>query len=104
VAIWDINVSDVRSRIGAGPVYVSLEADIGGGENAGAVRFLDTIGLELVEVVEIGKALRSAFDGAGAELVGMDIMEIDAHFADIPGSGDHTPEMCVAFALEMVGK
>ena len=97
-------VSDILSRIGAGPVYVSLDADVGAGENVGAVRFLDTIGLEPAEVVEVGKALHSALDGAGAELSGMDIMEIDAHLADIPGSGDCTLEMCLAFAREMLGK
>ena len=39
----------------------------------------------------------------GAEIAGFDVMEIDVHLADIPGSDDRTIEMCAAAAREIMG-
>ena len=93
--------------IGAGRVYVSIDADVGAGEAVKAVRFLDTIGLDPDEVPRLCGALARELAPAGAELCGFDVMEIDTHLADIPGSGDRTLEMCaraVRALLRLVGE
>jgi arginase family enzyme len=87
---------------GAGKFYISIDADIGAGERVGAVRFLDTIGLEPVEVVRLCGALGQAINARGAGLVGVDVQEIDIHLADIPGSDDETLEMCAAAAAALI--
>ena len=84
------------------PVYVSVDADIGAGEQVKAVRFLDTIGLSLQEVAEVAGALGGWLRATGSELAGLDLMEIDVHLADIPDSGDRTVEMCEALAGEII--
>lgn len=71
-------------------VYVSIDADIGAGEDVKAVRFLDTIGLSGVELEEVFHVLGDWLAGSGTPLAGMDLMEIDVHLADIPGSTDRT--------------
>ncbi len=84
------------------PAYVSLDADVGSGEDVKAVRFLDTIGLSFDEVVETARALREWLEATGSQIAGLDIMEIDVHLADIPGSEDRTVEMCASFARELL--
>lgn len=75
-------------------IYISLDADLGAGEEVKAVRFLDTIGLTVEEVIGVARALRGWLEETGSPIAGMDVMEIDVHLADIPGSGDRTVEMC----------
>ena len=84
-------------------IYVSLDADTGAGEQVKAVRFLDTIGLEPEEVVGLCGCIASEVAAGGLGLAGFDVMEIDVHLADIPGSGDRTIEMCAAAAREIMG-
>jgi arginase family enzyme len=84
-------------------IYVSLDADTGAGEQVKAVRFLDTIGLEPEEVVGLCGCIASEVAAGGFGLAGFDVMEIDVHLADIPGSGDRTIEMCAAAAREIMG-
>jgi arginase family enzyme len=84
-------------------VYVSVDADIGSGAEVKAVRFLDTLGLSIDEVVRVTRSVRARLAGSGCELTGFDIMEVDVHLADIPHSGDRTVEMCLAVARELVG-
>jgi arginase family enzyme len=84
------------------PAYISLDADIGSGDEVKAVRFLDTIGLSFDEVVLAGRELSAALAERGMDIAGLDIMEIDVHLADIPDSGDRTTEMCTAFARELL--
>lgn len=76
-----------------GRYYISIDADIGAGDKVAAVRFMDAIGLEPAEVVDLCGALGRAIDDSGGCLVGMDVTEIDVHLADIPGSSDRTLEM-----------
>lgn len=76
--------------------YLSIDADIGAGEAVGAVRFLDTIGLEADEVVALSAAVAREGLSRGMRLAGLDMMEMDVHLADVPGSGDRTLEMCAA--------
>jgi arginase family enzyme len=87
---------------GGASVYISIDADIGAGEDVKAVRFLDTIGLEPGEVVELCGSMAREIASRGAVLAGFDIMEIDVHLADIPGSGDTTVEMCASAAREIL--
>jgi arginase family enzyme len=88
--------------VGGSAVYLSIDADIGSGDEIKAVRFLDTIGLAADEVVELCGALALEVRSAGSSLAGFDIMEIDVHLADVPGSGDRTVEMCANAAREVM--
>lgn len=71
-------------------VYLSIDADVGAGEHVKAVRFLDTIGLSGGELESVFGVLGDWLVGSGSTLAGMDLMEIDVHLADIPGSTDRT--------------
>jgi arginase family enzyme len=88
--------------LNARSIYLSVDADIGAGEQVKAVRFLDTIGLEPREVVRLCGSIAVEAAARGVELAGFDVMEIDVHLADIPGSGDRTIEMCAAAAREIM--
>lgn len=94
---------ETLARIGPGPLYISIDADIGAGQDVKAVRFLDTIGLEPDEVVGLCGALASGAAERGAPLVGFDVMEMDVHLADMPGSDDRTLEMCAGAARAIMG-
>lgn len=99
---FETSAADALARMDGGPVYISIDADIGSGEEVKAVRFLDTIGLAFPEVVGLTRALGGAIATAGLEIAGLDVMEIDVHLADIPGSGDRTVEMCEAVVEEII--
>ena len=71
-------------------VYISIDADVGAGEQVKAVRFLDTIGLSGGELESVFGVLVDWLAASGSTLAGMDLMEIDVHLADIPGSSDRT--------------
>lgn len=86
------------------PLYISLDADVASGEEVKAVRFLDTVGLSFDEVVQTARALREWLEATGSKIAGLDIMEIDVHLADIPGSGDRTLEMCEVFVAELLAE
>jgi len=90
--------------IEAGSFYLSVDADIGAGEQVKAVRFLDTIGLDPDEVVNLCGSLAAEISSKGARLAGFDLMEIDVHLADIPGTDDRTVEMCAAAARRIIEK
>lgn len=87
---------------GGSSVYLSVDADIGAGEEVKAVRFLDTIGLAPGEVVDLCGSIAVEARARGAALAGFDLMEIDVHLADIPGSRDRTVAMCAAAAREIL--
>lgn len=95
--------AEALEGIDAHRVYVSIDADLGSGEDVKAVRFLDTIGLEPEEVARLCGCLSVGIATRGLELAGFDVMEIDVHLADIPGSTDRTVEMCAAAARAMLG-
>jgi arginase family enzyme len=78
--------------------YVSIDADIAAGEEVKAVRFLDTIGLGPGDVVRLCGELAGRIADSGKDLAGFDVMEIDVHLADMPGSPDRTVEMCASAA------
>ncbi len=97
------SVAEAVAGLEGRQVYVSVDADIGSGEEVKAVRFLDTLGLSVDEVLRVARSLRARLAGSGCELAGFDIMEVDVHLADIPHSGDRTVEMCLALARELIG-
>jgi len=84
-------------------VYISLDADLGSGEEVRAVRFLDTIGLSVDEVLGLARALREWLDSTGSPVAGLDVVEVDVHLADIPNSIDRTGEMCAAWLQGLIG-
>jgi arginase family enzyme len=98
----DAAAREAIESVAGSAVYLSIDADIGAGDEIKAVRFLDTIGLAMDEVIELCGALAREVRIAGASLAGFDIMEIDIHLADIPGSGDRTVEMCAKAAREIM--
>ncbi len=96
------SIEEALAGLEGRPVYVSLDADVGSGDDVKAVRFLDTIGLTFGEVTQTGRELGAALAARGMDVAGLDIMEVDVHLADIPGSGDRTVEMCAAFTRELL--
>jgi arginase family enzyme len=89
-------VKEAFEGVGNKPVYISLDADLGAGCEVGAVRFLDTLGLSAEEILELAGALYRRLKENGSDLAGLDVMEIDVHLADLPGSEDKTVETCTA--------
>lgn len=83
-------------------VYVSLDADLGSGEATRAVRFLDTLRLSGSEMLELARELGARLKDIGSELAGLDVMEIDVHIADIPGSHDRTVDVCAGVVGEVL--
>ncbi len=92
----DDAAKEAFKSVGEKPVYISLDADLGAGREVGAVRFLDTLGLSAEEILELAGALARRLEESGSELAGLDVMEIDVHLADLPGSEDKTVETCAA--------
>jgi len=84
-------------------IYISLDADLGSGEEVRAVRFLDTIGLSVDEVLGLARVLREWLGSTGSPIAGLDVVEVDVHLADIPNSIDRTVEMCAAWLRELLG-
>ena len=76
-------------------LYISIDADVGAGSELRAVRFLDALGLLPGELEEMATAMASACRENRCRLAGLDIMEIDVHGADVPGSPDRTLEICL---------
>lgn len=95
-------VREALSAIGGKPVYLSIDADIGAGEMK-AVRFLDTIGLSAGELASLSGELARGLEESGSTLAGLDVMEVDVHLADIPGSQDDTLELCSSMVAEIIG-
>ncbi|MBK5093518.1 MAG: arginase family protein [Actinobacteria bacterium] len=104
--IREIGVGDAAreafERIGKKPVYISLDADLGAGREVRAVRFLDTLGLSAEEMLGLAAALALQRNEAGSVLAGLDVMEIDVHLADLPGSEDRTLDTCAAVARTLL--
>lgn len=96
-------VAKALDGLGGRRMYISLDADLGSGEEVRAVRFLDTIGLSVDEVIGLARALRGWIDSTGSRLAGVDVVEVDVHLADIPNSIDRTVEMCAAWLRELIG-
>jgi arginase family enzyme len=95
----------VREGLGglaAKRVYVSIDADIGSGPDAKAVRFMDTIGLPIAGLQELARGLARWLGETGSRLDGLDIVEIDTHLADIPGSKDRTLDVCFQMAKTLL--
>ncbi len=92
-------LAQLRSR-----AYVSIDADLGAGEAMNAVRFLDTIGLNRKEMIEVAETVSEVLEERGTVLSGLDVMEIDVHLADLPGSPDGTVQICAEMVRTLTGK
>lgn len=66
----------------AGPVYLSVDMDVGSLASVYSARFMNCIGLGYEELVKALLNLSHVFDSCGVQLVGLDIMEIDIHFLE----------------------
>lgn len=106
--VRDVGAAEAaREAVGAmdcASFYVSVDADVGAGDEVKAVRFLDTIGLEPDEVVSLCGGIAREIASKGSRLAGLDMMEIDVHLADIPDSGDRTLEMCASAARAVMSE
>ena len=77
-------ISPALEGLGGRAVYLSIDADVGAGEQVGAVRFLDTIGLS-------GGELESVFGVLAAWLAGLGLhARRDGPYGDRRPPGRHT--------------
>ncbi len=68
-------------------VYISVDMDVGAFAASSAVRFPNTFGMSEDLIYRTVAAIRQAIDSSNNCCVGLDIMEIDVHFAGYPSRG-----------------
>ncbi|MFC1860786.1 arginase family protein, partial [Chloroflexota bacterium] len=73
-----------------GPVYISIDMDVGSLASVYSARFMNCYGLELSEFLALISQLSVLMKECGVPLVGMDIMEIDIHFLEAAKSTQYT--------------
>lgn len=78
-----------------GKTYISFDMDLGSIASVLATRFLNYIGLNVGQILDLVHKISEKIRTKKIELIGLDIMEIDIHFVgvDINGNGDHTAEI-----------
>jgi len=100
---------DFKSALESCPakfLYVSLDVDVGSCSCMTAVRFMDCVGLEEAEVMEVADGLGSLIENGRFRLVGADVTEIDVHLLGLSGpegSPDRTLEVCADFMAGLFG-
>jgi len=75
-------ISNTFSLDLAGPVYLSVDMDVGSLASVYSARFMNCIGLGYDEFVNALLNLSHIFNSCGVQIVGLDIMEIDIHFLE----------------------
>jgi arginase family enzyme len=71
----------VLNRIKTPYVYVSIDMDVGAFSTSHAVRFLNTVGMEEAGLYRTVKTIRDVLEAKHLKCLGMDLMEMDVHFA-----------------------
>jgi arginase family enzyme len=64
-------------------VYVSIDMDVGAFSSVYGVRFLNTVGMREDCIYKTAKAIKDVIDGKNLRCVGLDLMELDVHFAGV---------------------
>jgi len=91
---------------GARNLYVSMDADVGSCACMNAVRFMDTVGLDETDLLEIAKTIRGLVDEGRFTLGGLDVSEVEVHLLGLPGpdgTADRTAEICAGFLATILG-
>lgn len=78
-----------------GQTYISFDMDLGSLASVFATRFLNYIGLNIKQFLDLINELSEKIRKKEIELIGLDIMEIDIHFlgGDIEDKKDYTVEI-----------
>jgi arginase family enzyme len=63
-----------------GPVYLSIDLDVGSLSSIFAARFMNCCGLDRPALLRLLSAIRARIDEDQAPIAGMDLMELDVHF------------------------
>ena len=91
ISKWDLIRDGIPEDI-EGPTYISMDMDVGSYSSVLACRFMDRVGLEYEQIMDIIHSLSTRIKEGKILLLGMDMMEIDVHFleAEISGRRDCT--------------
>lgn len=91
ISKWDLIRDGIPKAI-EGPTYISIDMDVGSYSSVFACRFMDRVGLEYEQIMDIIHSLSTRIQERKILLLGMDMMEIDVHFlgAEISGRRDCT--------------
>lgn len=65
-----------------GPVYLSVDIDIGSLSSIFSARFMNCYGLDRPCLFGLLRSLKDSIDKRGVPVVGMDVMELDVHFLE----------------------
>jgi arginase family enzyme len=89
------NVSKVLDTLSTPYVYLSIDMDAGAFLTTFAVRFLNTIGMAEDCFYRLVKTVKDSVAGKKARIIGMDLMELDIHYAGyvIQGKRDRSYEI-----------
>jgi arginase family enzyme len=87
-----------------GPTYVSFDVDLGSLSSVFATRFLNYIGLNIEQILNLVDELSKRIRSKKIELIGLDIMEIDIHFLgeNVEGHQDYTPQIAYEIIEKMI--
>jgi arginase family enzyme len=81
-------VSEVLSAIRTPYVYLSIDMDVGAFLTTCAVRFLNTVGITEDCLYKLVKTFKDVVNQKNVHLVGMDLMELDVHYAGYTIAGE----------------
>jgi arginase family enzyme len=99
----DLVLSGIPDEI-EGQTYISFDMDLGSLASVFAARFLNYIGLNERQFLNLVHELSEKVKTKKIELIGLDIMEIDIHFlgAEINGNKDLTGEIASEIINRMI--
>lgn len=86
-------------------VYVSLDVDVGAYRCVHAARYMDSIGIDRLALLDVARIVADGCRQGRFQLAGVDAMEFNMHFLGIeyePGKKDGTLETVLAFMAELL--
>jgi arginase family enzyme len=88
-------VPEMLSAINTPYVYLSIDMDVGAFLTTCAVRFLNIVGIAEDCLYRVVKTVKDVVNQKNARLIGMDLMELDVHYAGyvIAGERDRSYEI-----------
>lgn len=82
-----------------GPCYVSIDMDVGSLSSVFSARFMNCVGLDYEQFCTCLRKLRDGIDRSHADVLGLDVMELDIHFLEMK-----KPQHLTDYSLKMVSE